>query len=269
MIFYLLLELFNPSGLPKNINGWVQVESNNYDKENIFDYMDGAGEIYISFNFQKLYVFYYKKGNNEIILDIFEMKKKKNSFGIFSHLRGNGEEVIGLGEEAEIFGNYLIFRKGNYFASISPRDVILKDELLSFGQKVEKYLRNGKGDLKFLNFAKDLKLDLKKIKYFYNMNILNYNYYFISEDLFNFKGGTEGIFSPYKDGYILLLIFLNEKEAKDGLKNLKEKYYGGDFDLKEIENGKWSGYILKDNLLKVFLDFSSKENLIKEINENR
>ncbi len=43
--------------LPKQVDGWLAVEEDKtYTRSTIFEYMDGAGEIYLSYNFQHLLV---------------------------------------------------------------------------------------------------------------------------------------------------------------------------------------------------------------------
>jgi len=269
MVFYLLFEILYPLRIPDEFQGWLKKEFKHYSKENIFDYMDGSGEVYISFNFENLYVYNYEKEKNKIIVEIFEMVEPKYSFGLYTHIRGRGKTISAIGEDCEIFKNSLIFWKGKYFVSLISEDNIKNEILLSFAKEIEKNIKKEKFKSEIFKRAKELNLNLKNIKYFFNMNILNYNYYIINEDIFYFKDGTEGIFSPYKDGYILLLLFKNNKILNLSLKNLKEKFYGGDLKVKEIESGKWSGFILKENSIIIFLDFKSKEILEKKINEYR
>lgn len=269
MIFCFLLGLFVPINLPENINGWKKTDFKNYNKENIFDYINGAGEVYISYDFQNLMVYSYKKGKKEIVVDIFEMKEPKYAYGLFTHIRGNGEYIHSLGYGAEISESYLIFWKGKYFVSISFFDGGEREEIFYFGREVSRVLKEEKKDFEILKIVEGKKIDLKNIKYFFNMNILNYYYYITNEDIFFFKNGTEGIYAPLKNGSIIFLLFRNEKNAKKGLENLSKKFYGGNYEMKETEKGKWSSYIFKENLILIFLDFPSKEILIEAINENR
>lgn len=267
MVFCILLQILTPLNLPENILDWVRADFKSYNKKNIFDYIDGAGEIYISYNFKNLKVYNYKKGEKEILLDVFEMEEPKFAYGLFTHLRGNGEEVLSLGEDAEIFGGWLIFWKGKYFVSLNSEEG--RQNIINFGKEIEKCIEKKGKNFEILKYAEKLKLDKKSFKYFFNMSILNYNYYIINEDIFFFEKGTEGIFSPLKEGYVLLLLFKNKLNAKKGLENLKKKFYGGDYEVIEIEKDKWSSFILKENLLLVFLDFPTKENLSRIINEIR
>lgn len=258
VILYLILEILNPLNLSDNINGWYKIKFENYNSENIFDYMDGAGEVYISYKFNQLFVYNYKKEKDEIILEIFEMKEPKYAYGLFSHLKGNGKEIEKIKNMAELLGDYLIFTKGRYFVSI-----ISKEKILSFAKEIENKIINEKVEIKILDYIDKSRFDIKKIKFIFDMNILNYHYYFINEDIFYFKSGTECAFYPLKYGFLIFLLFEDEKNAKNALKNYEN------LKIKEIEKGKWSGYILKDKLLKIFLDFKTKKDLIKTIDENR
>lgn len=267
MILYTLLWVLSPINIPNELNGWIKIETKNYNSKNIFDYLNGAGENYISYKFINLYVYLFKKGKNEIIVDLFEMKSPKHSFGLFTHLRGNGEEVFKIGDGAEVFGNYLIFWKGKCFVSISSKNKILKEEILSFAKDLEKNLKGEKFSAEILNYLN--KENIKKMKYFFDINILNYYFYIANEDIFYFNKGTEGAFYPLKSGFVLLLLFKNKKIAENALMNLKEKYYIGDYKIKNTEDGKWSSYVLKENLLKIYLNFETKKELIEEMNENK
>lgn len=269
MILYLILEILNPLNLSDNINGWTKIKFENYNSENIFDYMNGAGEVYISYKFNNLFVYNYKKGRDEIILEIFEMKEPKYAYGLFSHLKGNGKETDKIKDIAEFLGDYLIFTKGKYFVSINSKEKISEEKILSFAKEIENKIKNEKVEIEILDYIDKSRFDLKKIKYIFDMNILNYYYYFINQDIFYFKDGTECAFYPLKDSFLVFLLFKDKKSAANALKNLKEKFYYGNLEIKEIEKGKWSGYVLKDKLLKIFLDFKTKEDLIKTIDENR
>lgn len=263
MVLFFFLSFLADIKIPEKIDGWIKKDYKRYDRESIFEYLNGSGEIYISYGFLNLYSFLYKKNKNELILDIFKMEKPNYSLGLFTHFKGNGEKILNLGKEAEFFGNNLFFWKGKYFVSILTKLKEKREDLISFARIIEKNLEEEEPNLEILKFANNLGIDLEKIKYFFKMDILNLNYYLINEDIFNFNGGTEAIFSPFKEGFVLILMFKNEDEAKKGLKNLKEKFYKRDSELMEIEKGKWSSYLLKGKFLIIFFDYPGKENLLK------
>ena len=94
--------------LPKEINGWKTGEDRIYDRESIFKYLNGSGEVYRAFNFTKLFARHYiKEGQPKIIADLFDMATDKDAFGIFSH--GYEGTEIGIGQGSNYMGGLLSF----------------------------------------------------------------------------------------------------------------------------------------------------------------
>ena len=80
--------------LPDTIDGWkLEGEPQRIEKTNIFDYMNGAGELYLSYHFDHLLVYEYKnKSGNDIIVELYTMKDSRDAFGLLS-LDWGGESV--------------------------------------------------------------------------------------------------------------------------------------------------------------------------------
>ncbi len=59
----------NKISLPKNISAWTRPDLPRLiTSKNIFDYMDGAGELYLGYHFNRLEVYEYKsKDENDIL----------------------------------------------------------------------------------------------------------------------------------------------------------------------------------------------------------
>jgi len=73
--------------LPDNneIKGWVKSgNSRIFEGERLYEYIDGAAETYHNYGFRQVITQDYKNGNNQIVVDIYEMKDVKNTFGIYS-----------------------------------------------------------------------------------------------------------------------------------------------------------------------------------------
>ena len=62
--------------LPVQIDGWSTAERDQlYTRDNIFDYMNGAGEMYLAYDFKKLFFREYTRPSAPpIIVEIYEMK---------------------------------------------------------------------------------------------------------------------------------------------------------------------------------------------------
>jgi len=82
--------------LPKQIGEWSRPDAaRRITAETIFDYMDGAGELYLAYRFEDLDVFEYKAADaslGTILVEIYSMKTSDDAFGLLSNDWG-GEAV--------------------------------------------------------------------------------------------------------------------------------------------------------------------------------
>ncbi len=105
-IFLIILHCFVQTGtasemdsiltlLPRMVHGWYCSEKvQMIDSNNIFDYMDGAGELYLGYRFKILTVCeYLSNDNNNILVEIYEMDTSDDAFGLLS-LDWSGESVF-------------------------------------------------------------------------------------------------------------------------------------------------------------------------------
>ena len=81
--------------LPKTIGVWTQSDSIRIiDASNIFNYMNGAGELYLGYCFNHLEVFEYTAENQpKITVEIYSMKTSDDAFGLLS-LDWGGEPIL-------------------------------------------------------------------------------------------------------------------------------------------------------------------------------
>ena len=80
--------------LPKTVGIWTRPDSPKLvDAKNIFDYMDGAGELYLAYRFDNLESYTYQaEGQKEILVEVYFMKTSDDAFGLLS-LDWGGEPV--------------------------------------------------------------------------------------------------------------------------------------------------------------------------------
>jgi hypothetical protein len=84
--------------LPKTICGWTRSEEpREIVASGIFDYMDGAGELYIGYRFKHLDVYQYASpGEETILVELYWMESSDDAFGLLS---GDwGGEAVDLGQ---------------------------------------------------------------------------------------------------------------------------------------------------------------------------
>jgi hypothetical protein len=74
--------------LPSRIGEWTRAgAARRITAETIFDYMDGAGEMYLAYRFEHTDVFEYKSADDSlgtILVELYSMKTSDDAFGLLS-----------------------------------------------------------------------------------------------------------------------------------------------------------------------------------------
>ncbi len=99
-----------------------------FESHNLFEYINGAADSYIAYGFASLVGANYFIGSNpndSMTIDIYDMGKKINAFGVFQSKRDKDASSLNIG--AASFGayGYLAFYKDRYFVEINA---FIKDE---------------------------------------------------------------------------------------------------------------------------------------------
>ena len=106
------------SALPDSIDGWKRLgEDRFFNDKNLYDYIDGAAELYISFGFSKVFNRIYSAGEGkEVLVDIFYMNKSSDAFGAFSFSVGKTGDDYGV--QSQVSPGAIVFWKNNFLVSI-------------------------------------------------------------------------------------------------------------------------------------------------------
>jgi hypothetical protein len=106
--------------LPK-LPGWTPTETpRSYRPDDLFEYIDGAAESYLSYDFRELLVADLEKTGTPATLtvEIYDMGLPLNAFGIFSAERYPENKVVDLGEMGYVEGEALNFLDGRYYVKM-------------------------------------------------------------------------------------------------------------------------------------------------------
>jgi hypothetical protein len=264
--------------LPKEVNGWEAKEQDVlYDPDTIFDYIDGAGEIYRAYNFQRLLARHYtKEANPRIIADLFDMGSSKNAYGVFTHdLEGKD---VDIGQDSTYKGGLLSFWKGRFFISLYAEEETeeAKKALLLLGKKVASAIKQEGDPPSLVALFPIENLRDKRIHFFYNHLILNYHFFVADENILLLGQETEAALANYAEGneifYVLLVRYSGEERARDAYKGFSETYMpeASNSGILQTENGKWTAVRLKEDLLVIVFDGLSEshaKNMIEKILE--
>ncbi len=248
--------------LPSEIDGYKphgKVEI--YNRETIYDYMDGAGEIYLAYSFKELLVQRYKKpGAPEIIVEIFDMGSEEDAFGVFSHVQGRDDKEAGIGQNSEYRGGLLTFWRGRFFVSILAKSETreAKRAVLKMGRAISKAIGVDGKKPGLLNYIKKEDFLPKEIRYFHTQAILNYHYYLSDENILNLDENTDALLARYKDdgGYLLLVEYKKEEDARKAFNHFINAYMpeAKEKGIIQTEDGRWTAATLKRNFVIIILD---------------
>lgn len=107
--------------------------------DNLWDFINGAADTYLSYNFIDLHVAEYKKGRQVIKVEIYRHADHTMAFGIYSSERSPSFSFMNLGGQGYTADGAINFFKGNYYVKIktySKKAKILQAEQ-SLAMKVE------------------------------------------------------------------------------------------------------------------------------------
>lgn len=100
-----------------------------FTSQNLWDYIDGAADTYLSYGFVDLHVAEYKKGKNTIKLEAYRHDNPVMAFGIYSTERSPSFKFRSLGSQGYTADGAINFFKGNYYIKIrtySKNENVLK-----------------------------------------------------------------------------------------------------------------------------------------------
>ena len=253
--------------LPGQIKGWTAEPGDRFfDSETIFDYINGAGEVYRAYNLQRcLSRRYTNPKGPPIVLDIFYMGSSEDAFGVFTHDQDG--EALDVGQGALYRSGWLSFWKDRFFVSVYTEEETAAAEkaVRGLGKVVASLITAQGPKPRILLRLPHEGLLPRSIRYLHHHIVLNYHFYVSDENILDLGPHTDAVLAGYQRGKeyarILLVIYPNKKKAAEALARFL-RHYLPEADSKGLvllENGKWSTAALKGKLLAVVLEADSRQ----------
>jgi len=104
------------------LSDWRQTfEPRFFQRENLFEYIDGAADQYLQYGFRMVLTTDYAVGadSSSITVEIYCMKNPLLAFGIFASERSSEEPKVDIGTDGYLGANVLNFCKGPYYIKIT------------------------------------------------------------------------------------------------------------------------------------------------------
>jgi len=253
--------------IPREINGWKAThEGRVYNRQTIFDYLDGAGEVYLAYDFRQVFTRPYERdGEAPILVDIFDMGCSEDAFGIFSFERENEDRLLGQG--SEYGGGLLRFWKGRFFVSILARreTAASKVGVLAIGQAIDRTIPETGPLPTLLRRLPPAGLLPHSVRYFHQHASLNYHYFLSDQNLLNLGTHTEAVLARYSGeegkAYLLLVQYGSPAPAQAAAENFLRHYLpeGQEAGLAQCEDGQWVGVRSRAQWVAVVLEARSAQ----------
>lgn len=239
-----------------------------YNTRTIFDYIDGAGELFLAYNFRGMTVRRFEKlGQPALVAELYDMGSSEDAYGVFSFERQ--DEDAGIGQGSEFGGGLLRFWKGKYFVSVygegeSPEIGLA---ILALGKEIAKSILVRGPAPKLINILPDGKAGLvgKSIRYLHSHILLNQRFFVATQNILKLNANTEAVLAQYlrygKKTHLLVVRYPTAQEAAVALQSFKKAYMPeAAKELLRTEDKKWTGARRqREFVLIVFGGSSEKE----------
>ncbi len=161
------------------ITGWKQSGGiQTFTPKTLFEYIDGAADLYIIYDFQELKVAEYKNEKKaSVTVEVYEHKTPTHAFGIYSQERLPNANIIDAGAQGYIENNVLNFLTGPYYVKITGYNTGAENRevLFAFAKKVFENLGR-KGTLPSTLFSFPEEAKIKNSEKFINRDFLGYSF---------------------------------------------------------------------------------------------
>ena len=234
--------------IPRNIGPWqASGEDHVYNRESLYDYMDGGAEVYLAFDFRRVWTRKYSApGGKEMTLDIFDMGSSEEAYGIFSCDRE--DPGAGIGQDSTYGFGLLRFRQGRFFVTVMTAEEgeAAGKAVLDIGRAVVKVLGPPGPGPDMVGFLPRESLRPDRTSYFHGNVSLNNRYFIASENILGLDRSTDCIFAEYETGsgepgLLLLIRYPGEEQTLAARRSFLSSYApeAGPEGLAQTENKKW------------------------------
>jgi hypothetical protein len=141
----------NVLSLPGFAEDWTAKDPVNlYDRDTLFEHINGEAELYIPYGFDMLAtVTYVNRSNPEVwlIADVYRMGSLLDAFGIYANYRRAKAEGVTIGGDGFILPSQLMFYQDRYFVrlQVTGATSLQKNIFLACGRAIAQKLPNNEG----------------------------------------------------------------------------------------------------------------------------
>lgn len=241
-----------------------------YDRDNIFELLDGGAEVLLALNLKAAVSRQYaRRGAPDLSVDLFDMGSSNDAFGAYHHDMREGGSA-GFGRESELAGSSVFFWKDRYYVSvIAFADTAdARDAVKAVGKAVADRIQAPGEIPRIVSGLPPKGLVASQVHYFHTWPLLRSHYPFPTDDLLGLGSDTEGVLARYGQGdaggeaartALFLVRYPSATRAEQGRQRFTAGWLAGaDAGIGRTERG-WAGIRAKDDWVVGVLDANSAE----------
>jgi hypothetical protein len=264
------------TGIFPGLEGWTKKgKPDLYTPDNLFEYINGAAEVFLSYDFVKLASLTYENNKeNSFTVDVYQHSSDRNGFGIYSQEKPQKGDFLNIGTQGYYEKGVLNFLKGGFYVKMSGFDLGDNDEkVLTTAAKALAKALEGSVDFPAVVKCFPGKGKIANSEAYINKNFLGHSFLhsaFVADyeiegrklQVFIIETGKPEAVEEILNNYTG---FLKKKgipvEQKEKLYRFQDPYYrsSGMMNMKMGKNYLW-GLFCKDN--------ATAESFIREIEKN-
>lgn len=206
--------------MPQKIGQWtVSGQDQTFVRANIFDYLNGGGEVYLGYDFRELLVReYLKPGEGPIVAEIYDMGLSGDAYGIFTH--DSDGESLPVGQGALYGAGLVRFWKNTYFVRIlaEKETAESKNTVMALGAEVAGAIRGEGEKPRLISCLPEEGLIKDTVRYFHTQVSLNNHLFLGDANVLDLSRETDVALARYQTGQqksrLLIAMYRNEPEAR-------------------------------------------------------
>ncbi len=252
--------------LPTDVRGWKwDGKDRGYNSRTIFEYIDGAGELFLAYNFRGVTVRRFEKaGKPALVAELYDMGSSEDAYGVFSFERE--DEEAGVGQGSEFGGGLLRFWKGRYFVSVygEGEGSEMESTIFSLGKEVAGCIGGSGPAPKLIRVLPDGEEGLvgKSVRYLHSHILLNQRFYVASQNILQLNPKTEAVLGQYlrygKKTHLLVIRYPSSQDAEAALKSFRNAYMP-EAEVLRTEDKTWTAARKVNGMIIVVFGASSEE----------
>ena len=253
--------------LPEKFMSYHVTDTLNYTNKNLYDYIDGGAELYLSYGLVSMTGCKYNGDSlPQVTVEIYEMTDSKNAFGVYTQSRDKEESVYGQGSQS--FPDFILFWKGKYFVIVNTQEVTPESQkaIQYLAKLIDESIPETGDKPSIINVLPKEGLTPAGFLYFHHYIWLNAYFFIADYNIINIDEQTNAVLAKYGEAdarsYLLLVEYPNEDKAIEAYKQLKSKFAPEatpDNPFVQLEDKTWFTVWIKGNKLGAIFNGVTKE----------